>query len=487
MTVSLWQFLACLAVVTVLSDEELEALLAIFQDRMDEVNQRYLEMIGQHLADIGKLKPTDLHRLKEIRRMSDNLADLEKEIARVSGRNARDVQRVIEEAAISSYGDYDAYGLGKITSNAAVMRLVRAQAKQTALDMLNLSNTTVVSSRYKLAIDKAVSAVQSGIVDYKSAVRSTLREVSNDGLRVTYESGLTRRLDTAVRQNILDATKQINSAIADEVGDQFGADGVEISAHLDCAEDHLPYQGKQMTREEFDRLQETLRRPIGEWNCRHFAFPIIIGISSPAHTDAHLASLKVQTTEPITIDGITKTRYQWTQEQRKLETKARYAKNEANMFKASGDDAGRRLAQGKLNSIDAVYAKITKETGLPSRRERMAVAGFKRVKAFDQMPDAVRYKAADFSSQHALDRHFSKHSAKYGGITPVEYVEKAEKLLRATPTTDILRCVREDGSVSKYRISTNEYVAGTLDGKIRTAFLPKNGLEYWKEELARNG
>jgi hypothetical protein len=235
---------------------------------------------------------------------------------------------------------------------------------------------------------RAALAVQSGVADYKSAVRSTLRVVSNEGLRVTYESGLTRRLDTAVRQNIVDGTKQINQAIAAEVGDQFGADGVEISAHADCAEDHLPYQGKQMTREEFDRLQSTLPRPIGEWNCRHFAFPIILGVSEPAHSDGHLTELQKNTTEKITIDGITKTRYQWSQEQRRFETKARYAKNEANMFKAAGDDVGRRQAQAKLNSIYDVYAKITKETALPSRRERMAVAGYRWVKTIDQLKRA---------------------------------------------------------------------------------------------------
>lgn len=40
-------------------------------------------------------------------------------------------------------------------------------------------------------------------------------------------------------------------------GESFGADGIEISAHL-------PYQGKQFSNEEFEQLQQILKRPVGE-------------------------------------------------------------------------------------------------------------------------------------------------------------------------------------------------------------------------------
>lgn len=379
-----------------MTDEELDQYLAAFQKRMDAVTDKYIDLIGEHVADIGQLTASDLHRIKEMRRMGKNMDDIEREVARVTQLNAKDAKKLIEQSAIDLYGDFATYGIAALSGNAAVQAVIKATAAQTANAMTNLSNTTVVSEMYKECIDKAITTVQSGVTDYQSAMRSTIKEMSQEGLRIQYESGLTRRLDTAVRQNILDGTKQINQEMARTVGQQFGADGVEISAHTDCAPDHLFLQGQQMSNKEYERLQRTLDRPLGEWNCRHFAFPIILGISQPAYSKKQLAELRAQSTEKITIDGVTKTRYQWTQKQRELETNVRYAKNEANACKAAGDSVGRRNAQAKMNDIDVLYAKVSSEAGIPTRRERMQVAGFMRVKA----QRAVDVNASGWYNQH---------------------------------------------------------------------------------------
>ena len=42
----------------------------------------------------------------------------------------------------------------------------------------------------------------------------------------------TRRVDTAVRMNVLDAMRRMNQRVMEELGRQFGADGVEIDAPL---------------------------------------------------------------------------------------------------------------------------------------------------------------------------------------------------------------------------------------------------------------
>ena len=77
--------------------------------------------------------------------------------------------------------------------------------------------------------------------------------VRDDGTRVVdCESGYSRRLDTAVRQSILDAVRHLNQSITVEVGRELGADGIGIDARMLCAEDHLPYQGGQYSSREFE-------------------------------------------------------------------------------------------------------------------------------------------------------------------------------------------------------------------------------------------
>lgn len=365
-----------------LSESEMEKALQFFRDRWDEVRQKYLRIVGDHLKQIGAASATDLHRIEQILLVSKNVAAIEREIAAVADLNAQDVRRLLREAAARTYGDYGyLYEQKPFRNNPVMQRVLSAQTKVTLGELYNLSRTTVYSTPYKNAVDKAVMAVQSGMTSYGDAISSVIREVAASGLRVTYASGTTRRLDTAARQNVLDGVRSLNQAIAQKTGQEFGADGVEVSAHFDCADDHVDIQGRQFTLEEFERVNNSLERPIGELNCKHFTFPILIGVSEQAYSDEALAEINANSQERITIDGVTKSRYDWTQEQRRIETAVRYQKDAAVLAKAAGVDTVRREAQANINTLTAQYHKVAEAAGVPERMERMRVAGFKPVRA----------------------------------------------------------------------------------------------------------
>lgn len=98
---------------------------------------------------------------------------------------------------------------------------------------------------------------------HRNAVRRALSQAAVNGLQVQYPSGYRRRADTAVRQNVLDGVRSVNQQMLYSLGDEFGANGVEISAHMLCAEDHLPYQGRQYSVKEFSDIQGNLKRQFG--------------------------------------------------------------------------------------------------------------------------------------------------------------------------------------------------------------------------------
>lgn len=368
-----------------LSERQLQGLLKIFEERAQALTTAYLAQMGEHLRAIGQLTPSDVNRLVELKRMGANVDWIKREIAKAMGAAARDVERVLYRVAESDYRfAAKFYGEGRqipIKKNAALMRVLRAQARQTAGEMTNLARTTVVSGAYKDAVSAAIQAAQSGIGDYNGAIRRAVKDAAREGLRVKYESGNHRRLDTAVRMNVLDGIRQLNQDVARQTGKEFGADGVELSAHALCAEDHLPYQGLQFTNRQFDQIQALLPRPIGQWNCKHFAFPILFGMSRPAYTQDQLDGFKRNSEERITIDGITKTRYEWTQEQRRIETAIRQRKDTANLAKASGDDALRRSAQAHITRLQSDYRRVSEQAGLIERFDKARVAGFRAVKA----------------------------------------------------------------------------------------------------------
>ena len=353
-----------------MTDSQIDALIEIFQARMQKVADEYLKRMGQQVREIGEIIPSDQTRIVQMKKLDANIAYIQREIAYAADASIEDVARIFEAIAQENARFAEAY-FGPGVSTETLMQSVRAQFEVTAGEMANLSRTTVVSSIYRDVIDRGIQAAQAGVEDYRSAMRRALREASADGLRVKYASGLTRRLDSAVRMNVLDGIHALNQANMDAIGSAFGADGVEISAHPMCAEDHLPYQGRQFTNAEFAELQDSLPRPIGMWNCRHIAYPILLGISMPAHSAQELEEYRSGSTEQIEIDGATHSRYEWTQVQRAIETAVRYKQDEITLAKAAGDDVLVRDARRKIRELDSYYSKISEAAGTPKRRERM--------------------------------------------------------------------------------------------------------------------
>lgn len=403
-----------------LSERQLEALLKLYQDRMQTVTDEYLRLMGEHLRDMESLSPTDVHRLKELRRVGANVKRMKREIAKAANISVKDLEKTFravaesdEQFAAQWFAEtYAAPAKGAAQASKPIERIIKAQLRVTAQAFKNLSQTTILSESYRSAVDVAVQTVQAGVVDYRSAIRATMKKAAVDGLRVKYPSGASRRLDTAVRQNVLDGVRALNNDILRQLGKEYGADGVEISAHYLCAEDHLPYQGRQFSQKEFDALQARLDRPFGMWNCKHTIFPIILGVSEPAYSDRELAEINRNSSKRIDIGGRSLSRYEWTQEQRKIETAVRAQKDIANLAKVSGDDVARRDAQAKINALMDRYDRITEAAGLETDYKRMYVAGFRQVKAEERLKNTAWDGIIITDKQ--LGKKAGRHMAEWG-------------------------------------------------------------------------
>lgn len=374
-----------------LSERQLEAILQVFQHRAQAVTEEYLIRMGNHLRDIGTLSPSDINRLVEMKRLNYNMEQIKRQIARAANMPLEDIELAFRAVAESDLRfAYEVFGSDHtpaIKANTPLERILKAQAKVTKQQLSNLSQTTLLSEGYKNAVDIAVQTVQSGLADYNTAIRRAMKTAAQEGLRVQYpNSGISRRLDSAVRMNVLDGVRAINQDVMRQVGKEFGADGIELSAHNLCAEDHLPYQGLQMPIREFEHLQNTiLDRPFGMWNCGHTWHYILMGISQPRYSPEELAEFKRNSRERIEIDGLIKSRYEWTQEQRRIETAIRYQKDIAVAAKASGDIVARRECAYMIRELNKRYEMISSAAGLYQKPERMRVAGFSAVKPVDEL------------------------------------------------------------------------------------------------------
>ena len=402
-----------------LSEQMIEKLVEPIIRRQEAINNYVIQKIAKRVKEIGELSPSDLHRLERLLKSGDDVREINKEIARLTGLNEREIKQMIKAAAKDAYIDAKPYydyrhkSYVPFEQNEPLQRIVKAIAQQTAGTYVNLSRSrafmirdpknparlipTSISKAYYSVVDEAIQAVQTGVIDYGTSMRKTLKQLSDSGLRtVDYhpQSGklYTQSLEAAVKRNLLDGIKQLSLAVQDEVGKQFGADGKEITVHEMSAPDHEPIQGHQFTNEEYEKLQnaepfedvngrkfDAIERAIGEYNCYHFTYSIVIGLNKPNFTQAELdANIKRNHKGYTDSKGKHRTLYECTQVQRRMERDIRQAKREVMTGKAAGDSVLTTKAKATLRDKQKVYREFSRACGIPQKPLNVKVEGYKK-------------------------------------------------------------------------------------------------------------
>lgn len=91
-----------------------------------------------------------------------------------------------------------------------------------------------------------------------------------------------------------------------------------------------------------------------------------------------------------------------------------------------------------------------------------------------------------WSSYSGLNDHFKRHAKDFGVKTVAEYTKKANDLWNAELSYDVVELEREDGTIVRYRYSTNELSTVDYEGNLTTYFKPNRGVSYWHEEKERS-
>ena len=399
-----------------LSDEVLNKVIERITSRIEEGNSYTLRKIGESIKEIGALSPSKAQQLSQILKYGGNYDKIVEKLAQITELNVKDIYEIFEEVAKSDYSFakqfYDYRGVKYIPyeQNIALQNQVKALARITAGEYANFSNTLAFTKRvngrvvytdlartYQDTIDKAVLSVAQGKSTFQEQMYSTIKELGSSGIkRVDYASGRSVRLDSSVRQHLKGALRNLHNETQAVFGEEFGSDGVEISVHMNPAPDHAEVQGRQFSKEEFNKFQNDQdavdytgklftkehdghdRRSISEYNCYHYTFDIVLGVSKPNYSSEELQEIIDNNDKGFELDGEHYTNYDGTQMQRKLETEIRKQKDIQIIAKASGNKELVAESQSKITQLTRKYKQLSDISGLPTKMQRMRVSGYKR-------------------------------------------------------------------------------------------------------------
>ena len=412
-----------------------------------------LQRIGKRIGKYGKMSLADVKAINNVAVVKSDMEAITKELAKVTGYNISQIEQMygelLEEQHLANQPLYDYRGKKFVpfAENRELQVIARAYAKTTGETMINLAKTKALcvlgangkpvglQKYYTDVLDKAVMQVTTGATDFHTAMRDSIIELGGSGVRVDYGGGVTRRLDTVVRQNLLWGAKQASVEYNEMIGDELGCDGYEIDYHSNPRPSHEFMQGKQfvvgkartINGVHFDSFDEANER-LQDYGCLHYKTPIICGISEPRYSPEELKRLNERNAKRYTIDGKEYSGYEVTQMQRRLEGAVREQKTIRDTAKASGDNLLVRRCNERIKVYQDKYNQISEITGIAKQPKRMSVPISKNVLTNNTNGDIIKSGAVS-GARNPYGEKAKEHADKYYGLvrsmkTDVENIAK---------------------------------------------------------------
>lgn len=427
-----------------INEELQEKLLSVFEKRFQDYNTKVLEELGNVIKQFKDLTPSQAYELGQQLKYNTTVKDLLDELSKISGLSVKDLKAILEKVAKENIGFADVYYKARgletpiYSENKALQRLVSSVYSISGAEFKNIAKSTGfrllgdngepllldIDETYKYVIDKCVAAISQGKETYQQSMRSTLKQLSSSGVRkIEYESGYSRRLDASIRQNVLDAVREVSNQSQMLFGEEFDYNAVEVSHHSNSAPDHsnndiengkfdidghqfvkldiLKEQIKNGTEKEitlkdidevnhrvkckgkwyydFDYINNNLNRPVSTMSCYHYIFSAVLGVSRPQFTDKQLEEDKKKNNDGFEFEGKHYTFYEGEQLLNRIALEIRKNKDTQIMAKSSGDDDLILSSQTNITQLTTKYRQVVKVSGLPNKLATKGwVLGYKR-------------------------------------------------------------------------------------------------------------
>lgn len=356
-----------------------------------------LQRIGKRINKTGKLSIEELKVINNIADVKNDMGVVIKQLSAVTRKNISQINKIYSDFITEQHLEneplynYRNKKFVPFAENKKLQSIVKAYSKTTAETMLNLSKTKLLCIRnekgqfvklqkgYTDILDKATIQATTATTDFHTAMRETIKQLGSGGLRVNYGGGITRRLDTVVRQNLLWGAKQASIEYNETIGEELGCDGIEIDYHANPRPSHEFMQGKQFVLGKsrkvngiyFEGAKEALKR-LEDYGCSHYKTPIICGISEPRYSKKELAELKQNDKKTYNIDGKKVTGYEASQMMRRLETAIREQKGLKAAARASGDNSLAKESNKVIQKYQEKYSEISQTTGIKEDKNRIS-------------------------------------------------------------------------------------------------------------------
>ena len=381
--------------------EEIEAFSMIFDNAMRSLEIEVMEDVIRRIKINGEITRSADWQLYRLYELGESKRALKKIIKDAFGFDSKEINHLYKDIIRKGYArDETLYKTkGKpfipFEKNEALQQYISAIAEQTAETMKNISQSLgfavksgdkrafkPIAKYYQTTLDNAINGIATGVFDYNTALKQTVSEMTNSGLRtVDYETGWSNRVDVAARRAVMTGLTQVTAKINENNAEKLGTDMFEVSWHSGARPSHQVWQGRWYKSSELESVcgLGSVTGLCGA-NCYHSYYPVIPGISVPTYTEEELDEMNRQENIPIDYNGKQYTKYEALQRQRQLETRMRAERQKIKLLQdGEADETDIMLARAKYRGTSQEYTSFSKAMELPQQRQRVTIDGLENI------------------------------------------------------------------------------------------------------------
>ena len=377
-------------------------------DIMNRIIERI--MIRLNRGEEYLLTSLDKWQLEVLQEAGYLLEDIQKEIEKRTGEQAKEIAEAFEDAGVKNleWDDkiYRAAGLSPVPlwESPYMIRLMQRTYDSTMGEWKNFTRTTaqVAQSDFINALDEMYIKVTSGAVSYSQGFLECVEKIAKKGVEVEF-TGRTDTIETATLRCVRTGISQMSGQITAERMKEMNWDIVLVSSHLGArvtkANDYTNHSwwqgkfyslsGKDSRFPPYSICGEGDVQGIHGANCRHSKGPGD-GVNNPFEdydSEENLKAYEIQQRQRLLERRIRKTK----RETMDLKTSVDLCKDEKVKFEL--DMAYQRKA-ALLQKQNQDYKDYCKTNDLKELHERIAIARWDRRQAAAARGAAQRYKNA---------------------------------------------------------------------------------------------
>lgn len=401
-----------------ISEKQIDLIIERLVRRITQGNSYILRRLGKILNKIKNVDDDKIYQLQQELKYGDDFNDIMQRIRKITALNIKDIDNIFMEVArknqqfAKKYYDYKGIDMTPLDENESLKQVVSTYSSEVINNYRQVSNNVgytlfntsdillflPLAMAYQNFVDYAVLKRFLGKQSFIQEIELQVKKVAKNGLKsYDYNNGRAYRLDNALKMEMQQGIRNMTNDLQRRFGEEYGADGIEISVHDYPAPDHAEVQGHQFTNEEFEKFQNDMdatdingvvfpaefeghdRRAIGEYNCYHYVFHVLLGIDEPQYSHEDLSEIVKQNDNGFFFEGKHYTMYEGTQLQNRIEREIQGQEDIKTMAQEMGDKDLEMESRRKIVDLSSKYKELSDISGLPTKMDKLKEWGYKRL------------------------------------------------------------------------------------------------------------